>query len=434
VIRTVAQIQPSALPSDARGQTKRTWLRETLNRVALLVPQAAAQGPHDPLVYALAFVERYHHDVPQLELEWQFLSFALVRAWQCANYAAVVRLVDDLAYIVGRVRDHAAAEEVLRIGIAASRFTRDTHHVTLFLSRLGGLIFSHGQREAGRRLWRAGQRLARLAGTSSGIWEPLVSFAQISDMLGGDDAVRTFAEDILRGRGLAEPDTLAVALFLRGFHARVHDRLEEAHDSFVQALRLLALRPCEPESAPARQVLMLTLQAELARVRGEFPRALAYAETTFSLSRIYSDHYTIAALLLDQGIFSYYLGHLADCQTTIAHLRAAAPQLEDLPIYQYGFRYLERHVPSSTALATTTIARRAQTISLVPLVMPEPLSVRELEVLRLVADGLANREIAARLVITPSTVKKHLEHIYGKLGTQSRTAAVARARALHLLS
>jgi LuxR family maltose regulon positive regulatory protein len=63
----------------------------------------------------------------------------------------------------------------------------------------------------------------------------------------------------------------------------------------------------------------------------------------------------------------------------------------------------------------------------------EPLSERELEVLGLVAEGLSNREIAARLLISLSTVKGHTANIYGKLGVHSRTQALARARDLGLL-
>jgi len=54
-------------------------------------------------------------------------------------------------------------------------------------------------------------------------------------------------------------------------------------------------------------------------------------------------------------------------------------------------------------------------------------------VLRLIAEGHANQEIADRLVVALSTVKTHINNIYGKLGVQSRTQAVARARALGLL-
>jgi LuxR family transcriptional regulator, maltose regulon positive regulatory protein len=63
----------------------------------------------------------------------------------------------------------------------------------------------------------------------------------------------------------------------------------------------------------------------------------------------------------------------------------------------------------------------------------EPLTGRELEVLGLVATGRANREIAEELVVTLETVKKHLSHIFDKLGAANRTDAVARARELRLI-
>jgi LuxR family maltose regulon positive regulatory protein len=63
----------------------------------------------------------------------------------------------------------------------------------------------------------------------------------------------------------------------------------------------------------------------------------------------------------------------------------------------------------------------------------EPLSDRDREVLQLVATGLSNSQIAARLIVTTGTVKTHINHIFGKLGVQSRTQAVARARELGLL-
>lgn len=62
-----------------------------------------------------------------------------------------------------------------------------------------------------------------------------------------------------------------------------------------------------------------------------------------------------------------------------------------------------------------------------------PLSKRELEILQLIDEGLSNQEITKRLVITLHTVKKHSSNIYAKLGVNSRTQAVARARQLGLL-
>src|SRR5215471_4127163 len=65
--------------------------------------------------------------------------------------------------------------------------------------------------------------------------------------------------------------------------------------------------------------------------------------------------------------------------------------------------------------------------------LAEPLTDRELEVLGLLAAGMANKQIARQLVVAPDTAKKHVSHVLGKLGAANRTQAVARARELGLL-
>ncbi|MCC3274632.1 MULTISPECIES: response regulator [unclassified Arthrobacter] len=61
------------------------------------------------------------------------------------------------------------------------------------------------------------------------------------------------------------------------------------------------------------------------------------------------------------------------------------------------------------------------------------LSSRELELLELLATGLGNRAIARQLFISEATVKTHLVHIYGKLGVDNRTAAIAEAQRLRII-
>jgi LuxR family maltose regulon positive regulatory protein len=64
----------------------------------------------------------------------------------------------------------------------------------------------------------------------------------------------------------------------------------------------------------------------------------------------------------------------------------------------------------------------------------EPLTAREMEVLRLLAAGRSNRAVAEEIVVSLDTVKKHVTHVLDKLGASNRTAAVSRARELGLLS
>jgi LuxR family maltose regulon positive regulatory protein len=82
-----------------------------------------------------------------------------------------------------------------------------------------------------------------------------------------------------------------------------------------------------------------------------------------------------------------------------------------------------------TVFSPPTSRRTAESESFV-----EPLTDREQEILHLLADGFSNREIADRLVIGLSTVKSHINSLYGKLGAQRRTQAIIIARNQGLLS
>jgi LuxR family maltose regulon positive regulatory protein len=121
-------------------------------------------------------------------------------------------------------------------------------------------------------------------------------------------------------------------------------------------------------------------------------------------------------------------------------LRLSLTAQEQIDLHRRAAAWFEAHGwPESAArhsrLATEASARlgtgRRSTSAPQPLI--EPLSERELEVLRLIAAGYSNQEIADRLIIAQGTVKRHINNIYGKLQVGSRTQAVAAARDLHIL-
>ncbi len=88
------------------------------------------------------------------------------------------------------------------------------------------------------------------------------------------------------------------------------------------------------------------------------------------------------------------------------------------------------------SVAAKVVARLAQ-LDVAPRSRPQPLVVplsdRELDVLRLLADGRSNREIARELFLAEGTVKNHVTNVLAKLGARDRTQAALRARALDLL-
>lgn len=98
---------------------------------------------------------------------------------------------------------------------------------------------------------------------------------------------------------------------------------------------------------------------------------------------------------------------------------------ETLSTSGYLDRLISAFLPSApTAKSKINIQRSA---------MVEPLTGRELEVMKLIAEGFTNRAIADALVIAPGTVKRHAHNIYTKLSVSNRTEAVAKARRLDLV-
>ena len=151
------------------------------------------------------------------------------------------------------------------------------------------------------------------------------------------------------------------------------------------------------------QALAYEAQGDITLALAPLSRALALAEPE-GFIRIFVDEGVKVVQLLSEvaahGMMPDYIGKL------LAAFEAEAKKSDDTS-----------HVPPASPTQN----------------LLEPLSPRELEVLRLVAEGLSNREISKRLFRALSTIKGHNQTIFEKLQVQSRTEAVARARDLGLL-
>ncbi|HLX57114.1 MAG TPA: LuxR C-terminal-related transcriptional regulator, partial [Ktedonobacteraceae bacterium] len=183
---------------------------------------------------------------------------------------------------------------------------------------------------------------------------------------------------------LAQGDPSAALAVLAPWRAQVEDREWADERLKVMVLQALALQ-AEGEQDQAVQLLL---------------DALVLAEPG-GFIRLFADEGRPMALLLSQaeasGRMPDYIGKL------LAVLKAEEQQSADA----------------------------SHRSSVQPLL--EPLSERELEVLRLIAQGLSNQEISERLYLALDTVKGHNRKIFGKLQVERRTEAVARARELGLL-
>ncbi len=203
----------------------------------------------------------------------------------------------------------------------------------------------------------------------------------------------------------------------RVFECRALARIYLALDRTSEALELLepARKAAERSGWTFFVIQALILQALALRAQGDIEQALEPLERALALAepggwvRIFVDEgQPMAAMLSHVLARSRTPGVAPDY---VARLLAAFPS--------------EMRVRPPRPDSESSLPRASLLI--------EPLSDRELEVLRLIAAGLSNREIAQELVVAISTVKTHVNNIYRKLDVSRRTQAVARAKELNLL-
>ncbi|NTU79848.1 MAG: hypothetical protein HGA45_10670 [Chloroflexales bacterium] len=196
--------------------------------------------------------------------------------------------------------------------------------------------------------------------------------------------------------------------------------------------------PVESETAQLAMARALIVKGDapsLDRARGLLARLVEMAEAQGRAGLI------VEALAL-QALAHWRRGEHADAFTTLERaLRLAEPEgyvrlfLDlGLPMARLLQEARSRAVlPEYSGALVAAFTRDRPSAEASAKALPEPLTPREQEVLALVAAGLTNGEIAARLVISVETVKKHVGNLCAKLGVSNRTEAAARARALDLL-
>jgi LuxR family transcriptional regulator, maltose regulon positive regulatory protein len=178
------------------------------------------------------------------------------------------------------------------------------------------------------------------------------------------------------------------------------------HEAAMQIISQL-LHESEAAGHTGAVIELLVFQALVWQQRGEIASAMKVLERALDLAA--PEGYV--RVFLDQGMQMKVL------------LRQLKVENGDLMNYTHKLLAFFDCVPS---VVPSSLADGSQ-----PLI--DPLSGRELEVLRLVAAGKSNHQIADELFLATGTVKKHLNNIFGKLGVQNRTGCVAQARELHLL-
>jgi LuxR family maltose regulon positive regulatory protein len=245
--------------------------------------------------------------------------------------------------------------------------------------------------------------------------------------------------------------------------------------SAVQQIRKSQHLLQEHTVTPINRARCAALQVQLALAQGDLPGATGLAGEAGENADIHPFYpflgLTPARLFLAQANREAALDFLTDCYQRalqagwsyalleIAVLRALATQRMDdamdilLPALQQGQEQGCIRTFADAGQPLVPLLRQAALCGIAPeylgqilsalgeqlketsrgdQALLEPLSERELQVMRLVVAGLSNRQIADQLVLSLGTVKTHIHHIYGKLDVRNRAQAIARVRELHL--
>ena len=192
---------------------------------------------------------------------------------------------------------------------------------------------------------------------------------------------------------------------------------EELHAALPLLARLLVAAEAGGRVGSAIEILLLQSLAH--EVRGDTTQALVPLERALALAE-------------PEGYVRLFVDEGPPLVRLLTEAQSAARRAQNGPLQPYCDLLLSALLQSAGAQAggiDGILRSNAQTLER----FQEALSEREREVLRLIAEGLSNQELAARLHLSPQTVKVHTRNIYGKLGVSSRTQAVARGRALGFL-
>ncbi len=346
---------------------------------------------------------------------------------------ALIHLGLSLAYM----QRFSEARSLIEQSIALSRETDDTWLLGFALDSLTRLAWKQGDIETTRALAEQGLQLAPLLGEIRAQISPRKLLATVALVEGDYSRAADLAKDLLAiSQEVSDRESEFSALLTLGTAALRQGDNTQAGDLYNRCLNIAS----EIGSVRNSSIALARL-GEVAYEQGNYALAAERSRESLSYAGAFEDKEVIGVALLGlarvakakrQYLRAAHLLAAAEARiTTRIDLDALARVACDrdvaaLRTYLGEEAYLQARNEGSrmTPEELLTLPESAQTMALtVPPLYPDKLTEREVEVLRLVASGLTDAQVAEQFVISPRTVQGHLRSIYSKIQVNSRSAA-----------
>lgn len=343
--------------------------------------------------------------------------------------------LDSLASLLRRRGYYSDAAENRRKALALIQQTGNQQGEAVVTANLGTDLLNQGDYATAQACYQRSLAIHREMGLRRNESIDLSNLANVT-ILSGDAS--TAMEYIQQGLAIAQANgdqfIMGVGFTIQGNVLYEMHKLSEANASYLQALDLMKANGQDAWVKEIRAYqARLALTQENLSIAEEFALEVWQAIQNGDTSTLDEPFLLHICCQVFQAAGDPRAGEALRLAYTRLHARAAKISdeatrrlfLENVTTHreiQRLFTIAEKEPPSSTAIPAVASE-----------VLPDPLTRQEIEILRLLASGLSNQQIAEKLVISVGTVKFHVHNLYAKLNVQNRTQAAARGRELELV-
>lgn len=370
----------------------------------------------------------------------------------CRNRKALAGLalleadfLHDLAIYLHAAGEATRAKSLLEQAIREMD-AEELQPATLYLHvGLGKLFFNENDLDGSERVLEAGLRFDPLA-LSVGAVDGWLALWRVKMAKGERDAARSILEKLEQSTRGCDDKVIHMVVVT----AALQDLIEKKIDSAARRLETLGLtgsvdevldRVSDNELSTWRHNEFYTY-ARLLLAQQKFEDTLKVATRLEGAARAVQMDYLVSRAQVMQAVVHF------QCKDVDRAMQIMSPLLERTSRMDSNAARIYLPTGEAGKLLLQEAARRGlypehvfhllaefppELVPVKKTSLPEALTERELDVLRLMADGLRNQEIGAKLYISLNTIRYHTGNIFGKLGVSSRTAAVARAREMGIL-